>query len=343
VAASIRGYAAMRAQRPARARIAERAERRVARVENVLDVGEHLEVFRDRVGAMEVNDRVAGQGRILVGFVAAEEPVAHIGHGAADRLFWCDPAPRSSSAMPASISAGRRIVPFNRTWLFRGFDASSQIGQSQGLAVYQNGVRINEAFGGSVNWDLVPEFAINCLSLITGSPVFGLNALGGALAIEMKNGFNFQGGQAEVSGGSFGRREGVLEYGVKAGNFASYIGGRALSASFVIDGATRLRAARNLVRRTAESACGIEIDRTDLTQILVLGAAEEGAVAFWVGVSSYVVADFLLYHGSAPSRNTTLALSVGSPAALTGNARQWLADWHMRPRKTSIGRRLDRS
>jgi hypothetical protein len=89
-------------------------------------------------------------------------------------------------------------------------------------------VRINEAFGGSANWDLVPEFAIKCLSLITGSPVFGLNALGGALAIEMKNGFNFQGGQAEVSGGSFGRREGVLEYGVKAGNFASYIAAREL-------------------------------------------------------------------------------------------------------------------
>jgi iron complex outermembrane receptor protein len=123
---------------------------------------------------------------------------------------------------------GVQDSPYQPDIQFRGFDASPLIGTPQGLAVYQNGVRINEAFGDTVNWDLVPEFAINRLNLITGNPVFGLNALGGALAIEMKNGFNFQGGQAALSGGSFGRREGVLEYGVEAGNFASYIGGRAL-------------------------------------------------------------------------------------------------------------------
>jgi iron complex outermembrane recepter protein len=129
----------------------------------------------------------------------------------------------------ASISInGVQDSPFQPDIQYRGFDASPLIGTPAGLAVYQNGVRVNEAFGDTVNWDLVPEFAINRLNLISGSPIFGLNALGGALAIEMKDGFNFQGGQAELSGGSFGRREGVLEYGVKSGNVASYLGGRGL-------------------------------------------------------------------------------------------------------------------
>src|ERR1044071_6229335 len=81
--------------------------------------------------------------------------------------------------------------PFQPNIQFRGFDASPVIGTPQGLAVYQNGVRINEAFGDTVHWDLIPEPAIERLNLVTGNPVFGLNALGGALAVEMKNGFTF--------------------------------------------------------------------------------------------------------------------------------------------------------
>ena len=40
---------------------------------------------------------------------------------------------------------------------YRGFDATPVTGTPIGLAVYQNGVRINEAFGDTVNWDLIPE------------------------------------------------------------------------------------------------------------------------------------------------------------------------------------------
>jgi iron complex outermembrane receptor protein len=45
--------------------------------------------------------------------------------------------------------------------LYRGFEASPVLGTPQGLAVYQNGVRINEAFGDAVNWDLLPDVAID--------------------------------------------------------------------------------------------------------------------------------------------------------------------------------------
>ena len=67
---------------------------------------------------------------------------------------------------------------FQPDFVYRGFEASPISGIPQGIAVYQNGVRINEAFGDTVNWDLVPQFAVNRLTLQSNNPVFGLNALG---------------------------------------------------------------------------------------------------------------------------------------------------------------------
>ena len=119
--------------------------------------------------------------------------------------------------------------PFQPDLQYRGFVASPLNGTPQGLAVYQNGVRINEVFGDTVNWDAIPDRAINRLNIVGSNPVFGLNALGGAVALEMKNGFTFQGGEIEVSGGSFGRRSLEGEYGVKAGNFATYIAASGLN------------------------------------------------------------------------------------------------------------------
>ncbi len=40
---------------------------------------------------------------------------------------------------------------------YRGFVGSPLLGLPQGLAVYQDGVRINEPFGDTVNWALIPE------------------------------------------------------------------------------------------------------------------------------------------------------------------------------------------
>jgi iron complex outermembrane receptor protein len=89
---------------------------------------------------------------------------------------------------------------------FRGYTASPLLGLPIGVAVYQNSVRINEPLGDAVNWDLLPESAVHRLSLIAGSnPLFGLNALGGALTIEMKNGFNSSGHSIEYEHGSWGR------------------------------------------------------------------------------------------------------------------------------------------
>jgi iron complex outermembrane recepter protein len=118
--------------------------------------------------------------------------------------------------------------PFQPDILYRGFEASPVLGTPQGLAVYQNGVRINEAFGSTVNWDLFPDIAINQVELVSSSPVYGLNALGGAISVTMKNGFTSRGADVELSGGSFGQRAVTAQYGVNSGVFGFYVAGRAL-------------------------------------------------------------------------------------------------------------------
>jgi iron complex outermembrane recepter protein len=105
---------------------------------------------------------------------------------------------------------------------YRGFIASPVIGTPQGLAVYQNGVRINEVFGDIVNWDFIPQNAINQLTLYPSNPVFGLNATGGALAFQMKNGFTYHGVEGEVSGGSYGRAVTSVQAGGEVGNLSGY-------------------------------------------------------------------------------------------------------------------------
>ena len=119
--------------------------------------------------------------------------------------------------------------PFQPDILYRGFEASPVLGASQGLAVYQNGARINEAFGDAVNWDLVPDLAIERIDLVSSNPSFGLNALGGALSITMKNGFNYHGGEAGVSGGSFDQRAGAAQFGANDGRFGIYAAAKRLS------------------------------------------------------------------------------------------------------------------
>jgi len=112
--------------------------------------------------------------------------------------------------------------PFQPDVQFRGFVASPVSGTPQGLAVYQNGVRINEAFGDTVNWDLIPTAAIKSVTVVTNNPAFGLNALGGAIDVQMKNGFNYHGAEIDTMGGSFGRIQSSAQWGKQVDNFAVY-------------------------------------------------------------------------------------------------------------------------
>jgi iron complex outermembrane recepter protein len=106
---------------------------------------------------------------------------------------------------------------------FRGFTASPLLGLSPGLTIYQNGVRINEPFGDTVNWDVIPLSAVHSIQLMAGAnPVFGLNTLGGALSLQMKNGFNHERSGAEVYGGSFERIGASAQSGGNNGRWGYY-------------------------------------------------------------------------------------------------------------------------
>jgi len=116
--------------------------------------------------------------------------------------------------------------PFQPDLKYRGFTASPLVGNSQGLSVYMDGVRVNEPFGDVVNFELIPESAIHSLNLMSGSnPVFGLNTLGGALSIQTKNGFNFQGHELEAYTGSFGRDSGTISSGANNGTVGYFLTG----------------------------------------------------------------------------------------------------------------------
>ncbi|MFX6119145.1 hypothetical protein ABTE85_23025, partial [Acinetobacter baumannii] len=59
--------------------------------------------------------------------------------------------------------------------------------------------------------------------VFTNNPVFGLNALGGAVNLTPKNGFTWHGFEQEMSGGSYGRVQGGLQFGAESGNWSTYI------------------------------------------------------------------------------------------------------------------------
>jgi outer membrane receptor protein involved in Fe transport len=120
--------------------------------------------------------------------------------------------------------------PFQPDVNYRGYSASPLLGTPQGLSVYMDGVRLNQPFGDVVSWDLVPRIAISSMTLMPGSnPLYGLNTLGGALAIQTKNGRANKGGSFQALYGSHDRVAAELEYGgSSAGGWNWYIAGNRL-------------------------------------------------------------------------------------------------------------------
>ncbi|KAA1008145.1 TonB-dependent receptor [Paraburkholderia panacisoli] len=125
--------------------------------------------------------------------------------------------------LPSVDIADAQGNPYQMNLTYRGFTASPLLGTPQGLSVFVDGVRVNEPFGDVVNWDLIPQQAIDTIQLIPGSnPTFGFNTLGGAISITTKNGKDNPVGEAEVSGGSWGRKTAQIEQGGTAGHNLDY-------------------------------------------------------------------------------------------------------------------------
>ena len=88
--------------------------------------------------------------------------------------------------------------------IFIGHDAAYVDGAS--AVVYSTAVKADN-----------PEMAIARMTMMPNNPLFGLNATGGALSIEMKNGFNYHGTEAQLFGGSYGRVTGGAQAGYQDG------------------------------------------------------------------------------------------------------------------------------
>src|SRR5580658_3278409 len=180
-----------------------------------------------------------GGGEINV----AQSPFAVWQSGAQDMQTFndttlTDSLARSAPGVTVGNVSGNEFEP---DLFYRGFDATAVTGTPQGLAVYQNGTRINEAFGDVVNWDLIPANAIDKTTIIAANPIFGLNALGGAVTVTMKNGFTWQGFEADLDGGSFYRAQEEIQYGKQFGNWSIYA-----AASQINDGGWRVAEASQL-------------------------------------------------------------------------------------------------
>ncbi len=199
-----------------------------------------------------------GQGATVSGVVVVGTPLDAAGvplsrtPANAQALDARDPAQQGATNLAdllnnnlASVSVSDGTGnPYQNDVSYRGFQATSLLGASVGLAVYFDGARVNEPFGSIVNWDLIPMNAVASINVQPGSnPIFGLNALGGALVVNSRTGQDSPGFAASLLGGSFGRRALTFEAGGAeassgldyffAGNFDEQDGYRDASGSEV--------------------------------------------------------------------------------------------------------------
>lgn len=117
--------------------------------------------------------------------------------------------------------------PWQPEIFFRGYSAGSITGNPQGLSIFVDGVRENQPFSDVVLWDTIPTWALAGTQVVAGSnPIYGLNTLGGAIAMQTKNGKLFNQGRIEGTVGSWDRTAGLIEYGgiIEGTNVDYYFG-----------------------------------------------------------------------------------------------------------------------
>jgi outer membrane receptor protein involved in Fe transport len=124
--------------------------------------------------------------------------------------------------------------PWQPNLVYRGFVASPLQGQAQGLAVYLDGGRFNQPLGDTVPFDLLPDAAVEKMHLFDSSAVYGLNALGGAIAIETKTGRSAPGVTLSAAGGRYAAYDIEGSAGWASGQWSAF-----LAASVRHDGGWR--------------------------------------------------------------------------------------------------------
>lgn len=210
--------------------------------------------------------------------------------------------------------------PFQPDLNYRGYTASPLLGTPQGISVYLDGVRQNQPMGDLVAWDLIPKIAISELVLMPGSnPLFGLNSLGGALALETKDGLSAPGTVVELRGGSFGRRNGALEHGgsthagfhyYAAVNWLKEDGWRQHSPSHVRQGFAKVG------KRFGNTSMGLSFSYAD--NVLTGNGTQDGRWLARDYTSVYTITDVNWNRASALTWNATH--QVTSRFEISGNA-----------------------
>ncbi|HKV74229.1 MAG TPA: TonB-dependent receptor [Gemmatimonadales bacterium] len=116
--------------------------------------------------------------------------------------------------------------PYKMNLSTRGFFASPVVGLPQGVSVFLDGVRQNEADAAQVNFDLLPMQYIKRVELLAGTAsLTGRNALGGAVNLVTQRGEGPAHGELEVQGGSFSAFNGNGSVGgVTHGGIDYYLG-----------------------------------------------------------------------------------------------------------------------
>jgi outer membrane cobalamin receptor len=95
--------------------------------------------------------------------------------------------------------------PYKLNLSSRGFYSSPVVGLPQGVAVFLDGVRMNEPEASQINFDLLPLDHIQRIEVLSGNgSLLGRNALGGAVNLVTSRGTGPTGANLELSGGSFG-------------------------------------------------------------------------------------------------------------------------------------------
>ncbi len=117
--------------------------------------------------------------------------------------------------------------PYKLNLSSRGFFSSPVVGLPQGVAVFLDGVRMNEPEASQVNFDLLPMDHIQRIEILSGNgSLLGRNALGGAINLVTARGTGPTSGTVELSGGSYGAARGEAHVsGVSPGGVDWYVGG----------------------------------------------------------------------------------------------------------------------
>ena len=117
--------------------------------------------------------------------------------------------------------------PYKLNISSRGFYSSPVVGLPQGVAVFLDGVRMNEPEASQVNFDLLPMDHIQRIEVLSGNgSLLGRNALGGAINLVTARGRGPIQSTLEASGGSFGSFRGEANVSaLTKGGVDWYVGG----------------------------------------------------------------------------------------------------------------------